>query len=470
MAGITKMVDERIELMRKERAELDSFKEELERREAALKQQEESWEAGNTSYLEEKKAAIRQEIEEATNELERLRTERNQSLTTFGAEIEQIHAKRVEENEEILKQLEQEINSLAAAKEEMKQKRNEIERELTSFEQQKELQWEKAKAEIASYKAAQMADISAKKEQILAEAEEEGIALLEGFKEVKSERIAQFAEQEKQHERNLKELLLKKQAINDDIEMLQYAYEQQKAENIVKHEKVRMEEQRALEGLRADALEKIEREKAEALDEVEQRKSAALATMQEERGNHEKELAQYRSQKSAIQAEVHLLQSKLEALKAESEVAVEVLRNEKLKEIDEMRIRKMQEVEDMRQARIADLEQAYFARIESLESARNEKFEAVRKAIEEAEQELENVKLERQKMYNEVKALTAEANRVKLENENLHKRAALDRQPKLEKMETKKLSGTETARKQKLQQTGRGERIQNNKNMHRKKK
>ena len=501
MAGITKIVDDQIKALRKERAELDALKAELDMRQTELTQQESSWENGSISHLEEKNAALQKEVEDAVEALARLRAERSQSIDSFGSEIDQIHSKLASENEAALEQLQKDILSLNKTKTDMEgqierltgeiadmekqkeaditrirdekeqylmhqrterenslkalnmehsmeaaaleQKISALEGQLASLEQQKDLEWEKVHAEVARYKTGEEAEAEAKKEHLLAEAEALRAEILKETREIKSRRIAEFSEIEKNHEREISSLELRKQSVQDDIELLKYEYEKIKAENVVKLEKSKVDELRSLEYIRAEALEKIEAEKRQLSNELEQRKIDTLKRMQEERGVHEKELAEFERKKTGLQNDISLLYTKFDRLKADNEADLEGLKSEKLREIDESRLQKLQAVEDMRQARMAELEKMYFSRIESLQAERDEKLEEIRKAIDEAEQGLAALKLKRQRINEELETAISDSNRIKAENEALLKRAVIDRQTELEKMEAQKMGEIE---------------------------
>lgn len=509
MSGITKMVDDQIKAIRQERSELEALKEDLERRAAVLSEQETSFEGGDLSYLNEKNAALKREIEDAQNELERLRDERNRSLTSFGDEIDQIHSERAQDNRTLINQLNKDIDDLnnrkaglelqiealgeeiqnlqkqkdedfnnileekeqylsrqRAEREEslkdlkhehsmevsaMELKRKDLENELEAISQRKELEWEQVQAEIARYRATQKAEMEALKERMLAETESECAEILSAAKDVKDRRMAEFAEMEKARERDINDLELKKQAVIDETDLLQYEFEKNKAENVVKFEKTRSEEIKRVEELRAEALMKLEFDKKTVLEELEVRKSGYAARMQEDRTAFEQEIAELERRKGVLQSELGLIHSRFDTSRAESDAQLETLKHDKLREIDEMRLARLQEVEEMRQARLADLERVYFARIESLESARGEKLEAAHMAIETAEQELNKLKHSRHEITQEIEELLAESNRLRAENEAISKIAAIDRQAELEKITTEKLTEIEAVCEKKLE-------------------
>jgi len=462
MAGITRMVDDQIKVIRKERAELDELKEALERKEHELRERE----GGDFSSLEKDldearaeiarlresagsfeddgiaaqiqhdidslsatKGGMERQIERLAQELTQMQRQKETELARIREETEEYANLQRAEREDLLKEIAQEHSMDVAA---LEQKKTVLESEITALEQQRDLEWEKVHAEISRYKTTQKTELEARREQALTEIEEERAGILNSARETRNQLLQEFAEVEKAQEREINDLELKKQSVIDETELLQFEYEKAKAENVVKLEKYRAEEQKLVEEERVTALAKLEEEKQAALTELESRRAEMSARLHEERAAHEKAVADFESKKHGLQSEINLLYTQLESVKAENETSLESQKAERLREIDELRLQKLQEVEDMRQARMADLERVYFNRIDSLEQARNTKLENSRAAVEKAAAELDELKAEQKTITDEIARLEASMDSLQEENELMLSRLQVKNQQEME--------------------------------------
>ncbi|MCL2015820.1 MAG: hypothetical protein FWG68_06185 [Defluviitaleaceae bacterium] len=413
MAGITKMVDEQIKALRKERAELEALKEELDRRSFANANPDDKSELYS---LQETLAALRREKETATDELSRLKEDRNQSIATFKAEIDQIHMEKTLESESAINQLQLDIDYLKATKDDMErqkermfqeltdlqsqkesklkqiqseeqdflaQKKNdrdnelqkismeqslqiaaleqtktELQSEINSLEHKKSLEWEKVTAEISRYKSLQKAELETKREKIIAAAEAEGLAMLEEFRETKAQQLAELAEQEKASNRTLNNLEIRKKAISDDIDLLQYEYEKKKAENLVKIEKNRSEEAKLLEIARKEALERTELEKVAILETAEKLRIDTRLKMQEEQLAHEKRISELEQESQRVTSQIQTFKIQANRLQLESEQKIERLRSENILSLEKQTIEAMDELAKLKITRLREMEKS----------------------------------------------------------------------------------------------------------------
>ena len=500
MAGITQIVDGRIEQLRKERAELDELRASLEQREAELISREQHLKDDITP-LADRKASLMKEIEDATAEVERLRAERYTSIENFGDEISKLQAEKNAEGIALSKQLQAEINILVKAKAdaeeeleilnreitEARQKaesektriasekesfltrtraeretalkeinlahslaladsdrvKKELEDEIAALTQTKAIEWNKIQAEISRYRTEQLAELSAEREQFLAEAEKEKSEFRAALRAEERNRMEEISRQQRDRDREDLRLHAEKQRILDEIKLLEYEYEKAKSDNIVKLERFRLDQHKELEAERTEALARLADE--QAVQAAEWKKQAA-----ELRDNHraeiaglEKEIAEAESKKSALLMDIDRLEVMFNQARAENEAALETLRGEKLKEIDELRFHRLTEVENLRQKRIEDLENAYFEKATAFEAARAEKLEAALAALRSAEADLEAVKHRRYAAESEIEILRTESEKIKEENAALLKAAILERQLESEKYTNIKLSEIE---------------------------
>jgi hypothetical protein len=297
---------------------------------------------GIPAEIQEKKALLQKEIDEAQEELNRLKAERNHSISNFGAEIEQIHAKKTMESEALANRLQRDCSAL-------EQLKTEKETELAALDQQKMVEWAKVQSELSRYKAEQLMELETQKEKKLSAAAAE-----------------------------LNALLLEQQAARDAIELLQYDYEKAKAENVVKLERTKMEELRALENARAESRfqqqqalaefetkksnltseinllsSKLEAAKAEFDTKLETHKADEMKRIDEHRlalfQEVNRELDEARKARQDILHDVELLKSEGMLLKTANGQEAERFRVEKIREAEEQKLKNLREVEALRQ-------------------------------------------------------------------------------------------------------------------------
>jgi hypothetical protein len=113
MAGITQLVDERIEAIRKERAELAAMRESLERQQAAL----DNGEVADTSD---------DELSLARSELARIREEKAEQLMRFGAEMDKLRDEKTAEAEKRVQELNGEVAFLMKGRKELEDELSEL--------------------------------------------------------------------------------------------------------------------------------------------------------------------------------------------------------------------------------------------------------------------------------------------------------------------------------------------------------
>jgi|GEM_PF-870814 len=497
MAGITQQVDERIALLRKERAEMDALRAELEKREAAIlmQQQENSYEL---LPLEDRKAALQKEIETMQTEANRLRNERYTTIENFGDEMDKLHTEKTsgsaaqakeiqseiafllkgksqieEELEDLRKQcaileekrnhdqqriIEEKETHLSRARAEreaslqeatlqhsiaiadMDREKKALENEIEALEQTKTIEWNKTQAEIARYKTSQFAELDAQKELLLAEAEKEKSTVLGALRAEEKRQQAEIAQLKREWEKEELALQAQKRQVADDIKLLEYEYEKIRSENTVKLEKARVEELKTLEAMRIEALAKLEEEQGGLLDEL-KKKSIALRAK-----NHDDEtaaalaLAESESKRAAIINDIELLEAKFAQIQKSNEAEIEALKIERMQEVDALRLQKLKDIETLREQRVTELEVIYMERVTTLEAAREEKLEACTKAISAAEAELGSMKTTRVALEQEIATLRLESAKIKEENRAAAKTAMLERELEIERVKSEKMS------------------------------
>jgi len=500
MAGITQLVDERIELLRRERAEMDELKADLEKREAALELRKHE-DSADLLPLEDKKALLTSQIEEAKSELTRLRTERLTSIETFGIEMDSLHASKTSESVAQTREIQGEIAFLLKGKEqveteldqlhaqvreleerrdrnqkriseekeahlsrakadreaalqeaalqhsvtlaEMDRERKSLENQIEALEQTKAIEWNKAQAEITRYKTAQFAELDAQKEALLAEAEQEKSTILGAVRAEEKRQQNDINQLRREWEKEELVLQAQKRQALDEIKLLEYEYEKVRSENIVKLEKARVEEMKTLETIRVEALAKLEAEQGGLVDEL-KRKAVALRTkIQEDEAAAELAITECENKKANVLNDIELLEVKYEQLQKANEAKVEALKIKRLQEVDDLRIEKLKEVEELRQQRVADLESIYLEKANALEVAREEKLAACIQAISDAEAELNSLKTSRLALEQEIAALRLESSKLKKENHAMSKAAMIERELEIERLKSEKMAEIE---------------------------
>jgi len=494
--GISRMVDDRIDTIRKEKAELDSFREALDAREAEIELREHAL-AGELTPLEEQKEAIVRELSEISAEVKRLRAERNQHIANFGAEMDQLHTERTSDIEAQVRQLNQEVKNLASFKEELeakneglarntteleekfeqdkrrlqeekdayvarqmaerdaelkevgleharelaelKREKKFLEDEISALEHMKKIESDKLEAELSRLKTNRLVELDAEREQIQAEVEQERAKTLRDIRNHEKQQLEEIAGLKRGWDKDVRELESRKQGILDDIELLKFEYEKTKAENITKFEKTQADEIRLLDTAKAEAQAKADEEHSATVADLEKKAMSVRRRLQEERTILEREVAEAENKKARIQGEIDLLAVKFDSAKAENEASLEILKNERMNEIDSLRLDKMREMENLRQDRVTALEQSYFERLNEFDKSREEKLEVFRKAINEAERKLDSTRKQQQSVSREMELLLAEGNKIREENESLLKKGVLERQLELEKLSNEKL-------------------------------
>ncbi|MCL1843304.1 MAG: hypothetical protein FWF79_05785 [Defluviitaleaceae bacterium] len=493
MAAITQIVDEQIKQIRKERAELDALRVSLEQRE-----QVQNDETGTSS---ERKQSLLKEIDELESEVKRLREERDSSIENFGGEMNKVHVEKTAESEAHVKQLQSEINFLLKGKTELEEEisrlkeqldeleekssrelnriadekenvlsrtraeretslkeinlahsvaiadlereKKELENEISALEQNKTIEQNRAEAEISRYKTAQLSEIDALRNQLLAEMEKEKGVLESQLRAAEHKSLAEISGQRRDWEKEILQFQAEKQKLLDEIKLLEYEFEKNKSENIVKHEKIAVEHKKMLDANRAEALEKLEQEQSALSAELKLKAAELKKQHREEAEAAQKEISECNAKKDAITRRIDGLEVLYEQKRADNEASLESHRAERLMEIDEQRLVKLQEVEELRQQRIAALETMYLEKSERFEAARAEKLEEFRKLQKSAEDDTAALKQQRADIENEIKALRAENEKIKEENAALDKSALIERQLELEKRANEKLAEIE---------------------------
>ena len=421
------MVDDRIEQIRKERAELEELKDSLKAKEAELDDRENSLDSnGVVLGLVERKTKLEEEINGFTEELRRLKEERNKSITGFGDEMKSIHSGLASETAEIARRLRLEVESLerekdslekdieaaegrladmesrlrreeerlsqekealvarkkadsdAALKEisighsmalaEQELKRKQLEGDIAELEQQKAIEWSKVEAELARYKSAQFAEIEVYKEQALADAERERGSILGRLKSEEKRHADAIDKLRRDWDNEIQILQDRKQAIENEIELAKYEQEKQSAENVLRAERERAAEVKALHEMRQEAVAKLADEQAELRAQHEKQFAGLRKKLTDARGELEKDVAELSAKKAVLQKDIDVLHTKHEAARAELEASMELFRAEKQREIDTMRTMRIQEMEAACQSRLSKLEAEYEQKASRMET------------------------------------------------------------------------------------------------------
>jgi len=490
MAGITQLVDERIEQIKRERAELDELRSSLERREAEVENREQTFK-NELLPLEDRKQALIKDIEKAQIEVDKLRAERDFSIENFGNEMDEVHAEKTAESADFIKKLQHEIAFLSKGKNEAEDEitnlKNEIkeleeksnrdknriveekevflnrtraereaslkeinlnhsiamadldrekkalEDEIAALEQTKIIEWNKIQAEVSRYRTTKLAELDAERESYLAEAEKEKSNLFSSLRTEERKQLAEIAKHKREWEQEALKLHAERQKVLDDTKLLQYEYEKAKSENTIKLEKARIEAHKMLEAEKAETLTKLDEEQSVLAVEWKKQTTELKNRHREEISKNENEIQTLEDKKSSLLKDIDMLETKYNETRAGNEFELEKIKSERLKEIDELRLLKLQSVEEQRLERIAALEKMYFEKSTALEKAREEKFEASHQAIIAAESELSTLKNDRYAIEKEIDALKTEGERIKEENKSLKKAALLDSHLEVEK-------------------------------------
>jgi len=494
--AITQLVDERIEFLRRERAELDALRTSLEKQQAELdkKQQEQDNLIGP---LIDRKEALLREIEDSTVRAEALRAERNASIETFGVEMDGIfaeknadgiaHAKELQlkiaslsktklELEESLQNLREEVGGLeeksdrdmtriieekesllnrtraeneanikdmnlahSIAQAELSRQKKELENEIAALEQTKEIEWSKIQAEVSRYKTTQFAETDALKGEIVGEAEAERARILGDLRTEEKRLQTELAQSRREWERELLELEGRKKQLTDETKLLEFEYEKAKSEIQIKHEKDLVDAAKELETVKAEGYAKVEEERA--LATFEWKRQAA-----EEKSRHIDDIAaldvavqELTGKRDAVLKDIDSLQARFDQRRAEDDAELALLKTERMCEIDEHRLDRLKEIEDLRQTRVAELETYYIERVRNLDAAKEEKLFAARQIMDSAEKEAQALRQQRNSLEMELSKLRTERDKITEENSALDKKAFMERQLELEKYTAEKM-------------------------------
>ncbi|MDR0271720.1 MAG: hypothetical protein LBI27_00170 [Clostridiales bacterium] len=493
-----RLVEEGIEKIRIERAELDKLRASLERREAEIAMKEKDGDFVNSV---ERKEILVKEIDDLSAEIKRLRAERDSSVENFGGEISRLHELKTAENTSQIKQLQGEINFLLKGKNELEEtterlkeqiretqehakheqtriieekevflSRTRAEREeslkkinkahsvtmedlerqkkealdeIEDLQRTKKIEQDKLQSELFRIRTTQLAEIDAKREQFLAEIEKEKEDAANAHRAQERALRIEISEERREWEKEILKFQTEKQKILDEIKLLGYEYEKKKSDNLLAIEKMRSDMEKEIEAARAESLMKIEEDQAAAAVDFVKKMADQKSRQHAEFSAAEKELAEVESKKIAVLGEINALEVKFDRQRAENEVQLENIRAERLKEIDELSLEKLQKIEELRSERITALEAAYLEKSRHFENARNAKLDDCRKEIAAAEDELRKIKQTQLAAENEIEALRTEAMKIKEKNDALLKSAEIERKLKLEKMSNDKLAEVE---------------------------
>ncbi|MCL2225450.1 MAG: hypothetical protein FWB96_10845 [Defluviitaleaceae bacterium] len=498
--AISQIVDDQIKQIRKERAELDELRASLERKEEELfqREQEQDDTVGSSG---DRRESLLAEIADLTAEVNRLRTERDASIESFGGEISKVHSEKTAESAALVKQLQGEINFLLKGKTdledeverlneklsgldekakhelermveeketllrrtreeretelkeinlshsvavaELERVKKEIENDITALEQTKTIEWNKIQAEVSRYKTSQLAELDAKREQFLADMEKENELLTGELRAKERKNLSEISAERREWEKEILKFQTEKQKILDDIKLLEYDYEKVKSANILKAEKARADEEKTLTANRAEALVKLEEEQAAITAEFRISAAEQKTRLRDEVAAMEKEVARLEVKKTAVIGEINSLEVKFEQQRTENETVLQSLRTEKLKEIDEARLAHLQEIENIRQERIAALEKAFLEKSGEFELSRAHKLDECRKDIKIAEDKLKEILQNNLNAEKKVEVLKAQAAKIAAENDTALQAAKLEKQTELEKMANDKLAEIE---------------------------
>ena len=511
--NISKVVDARIEQLRQERTDLEDLRQRLEAKEAELEERELSLDSsGVVKSLEDRKQALENEISELTEDVKRLANERVESVSGFGAEMKNIREELTSEANDKVKRLEADIDSLenkkanlesdirelastlsdleekhvrdldniskekenflaqkrlereAALKElsaehamimaEHTRQKKEAEAEIAALTQHKTIEWEKIEAEISRYKSVQLAEIEVLKEQMLADIEKERAVAMRNIKADEKQQLAAIERHKKDWSNELQNLQERKQEILNDIDLLQYEYEKTNSENILRLERAKVDEAKALSVIREEALSKLEVEQ-EALAAQHEKKAAGVRKkLQDERNLVQKEIAELATQKSGLKSEIEVLRSSYESKKAEFEANMEVLRAEKSKEIDEMRTLRLKEIEDLRKERLARLEVEHASEVSKHET----RLGNMRKNFQEKqtafEVEIERLEAKKISLQTETENLNSKLESHRLEVNTQMEALKLEKMKEIDELCLKRLHELDELRKERLLRLG----------------
>jgi len=508
MTGMSKLVDERINAIKEQSEELEKLREELEARESELKLREMAVN-GELAPIEERKHALNKEIDEATSELERLKAERTESISNFGAEMDRLHTEKTSESDAQAKQLRKDVEILADMKSEMEAQRDKLKSEISEAEQRKEqefrrinqekdahmlrmraereaeqkelardhamaiaklnqqkkdiedevaaaehhktIEYNKIQAELSRYKIAQLAELDAKKEESLAEIEKARADSMRQLRDQEVERTEEIAKLRRDWDKELMGFVAKKQHVQDEIELLQYEYDKTKAENLAKFEKSRADELKTLTAFREEIKAKHEDDHAAHMDELDKKAATIRTKHQEERNVLEKAIADAENDRAKILGEINLLHAKYETTKTENEAAAEIIRSEKLQEIEEMRIQKLLEMDAacMEARSMKEIEQN--AHIEAFAAREN----ALRKRLEEERAEVEvsisECNARKNSILREIEAMRARHEQAVAENDAVLEAHKAERTKEIDELRLQKLREVEAVRQERME-------------------
>ena len=500
MAGITQVIDERIVEMRKERAELDSLRSRLEKREEELMVQEERL-TYEVNTLEDKKKILQKEIKESERKLENLRAERIQSVEGFGEEMDSLYAEKTSQGiadtrqirKEIVKltneksELEKKVKSLKSEVEKlqedadglktqlrkekevglagieneneaklrelslahttaiysMEEEKTKLESEIADLEKIKTAKWSELEAELLRHKESQHMELKRFESEGLAKIEAEKEQMILSISEEKRKLNREISEKRQEFEKEIFEAGVEKQKILDEIKLLEYRFEKQKSENQLQLEKTRSEELKALEAKKAEELAELEASKLAATSAFKKESAEEKAKHVEAVTKLEDEARKLENKKASLIRETDELKVKFEHQKSELIAQLELVRGAKLKEIDLERYKKLREVENTRQIRIAEIEDAFLAKSAEMDKKRQERYDAIVKAISEAELVLETTIKKRRNHELELNQARLEVMKINEENAAMQKTASIEKRLELEKMAKDKLTEVE---------------------------
>ncbi|MCL1862179.1 MAG: hypothetical protein FWF78_01270 [Defluviitaleaceae bacterium] len=500
MAAITQVVEDQIKQIRKERAELDELRASLERKEAELDEREIA-QTEDVGVSGDRKESLLREIDDLTATVTRLRAERDSSIEDFGGDMTKIHEEKTAESAAQVKQIQGEINFLLKGKAELEEeverlreqlegieerakaelnrvmeekdallarsraehettlkelnhahsiseaallgKKKELENEIAELEQTKEIEWSKLQAEISRHKTTQLAELDSQREQFLAELEKEKINSANTLRAYERKQRAELSTEKREWEKEILKLQSEKQKVIDQIKMQEYEYEKIKSDNLIKVEKKRVDEEKAFEAGRAEALLKLEEEQNALITEHKKQNAEQKLRLRSELKKMQKEIEGYESRKTVVLGEIDALDAKFEQKRVEIDAQLEIIRIERQKEADEKHIANIQAIEEQRVERASELERAYLDKASALEVARLEKLDECHKSIVEAEQKLRAIKQIKISTELEIENLRTETMKITEENISLQKIAEMERRLEMEKIANDKIAETD---------------------------
>ncbi|MCL2049196.1 MAG: hypothetical protein FWG87_10780 [Defluviitaleaceae bacterium] len=498
MAAISQIVDDRIEQIRRERAELDELRASLERREAEIYKKEQ---AQNDDIDTDRKESLSKELAELSAEVNRLRAERESSIMNFGDEISKVHSEKTSESAAQIKHLQSEIAFLIKGKTELEEdierlraeiedtekkarkeqariieekeslltrtraereasfnelnhehslkiaelerQKKEIENDISAMEQAKAIEWNKLQAELSRTKTAQITELDEQRALFLAEMEKEKADVYAALRTQERKQQAEISAEKREWEKEILKYQSEKQKILDEIKLLEYDFEKTRSENLVKSEKIRLDEEKIASANRVEALAKLEEEQAVVLSQFKKDAVVQKSRLREEITNIENEIAILEAKKAEMMGEISTLETRFEQRHAENEAVLENLRLERLREIDQKCIELLAEIDEQRQAKISALEAAFLEKSSELETARSRELTECRAAIKLAVDELRELKKLQIAEENKIETLKTESMRINEENIALKKSAEAERRLELEKMASDRFSEVE---------------------------